>query len=119
MSSYRESEIITKPWGTEKILLLGDRYVIKILTIYAGHGTSIQFHTNKDESVSLIDGSGALLIFDDIESEPEKIPLNHEQWNRIVPGKIHRMESDTGCQILEVSTPELDDVTRLVDPYER
>tara|TARA_Y100000590_G_scaffold394582_1_gene473851 strand:+ start:515 stop:874 length:360 start_codon:yes stop_codon:yes gene_type:complete len=119
MSVHEESKIISKPWGREQILVLGDRYVIKILTISAGQGTSVQYHTYKDESVSLLSGEGVVLIYEDINAEPERIELSHNNWIRLVPGRIHRMESDSGCEILEVSTPELDDVTRLVDPYSR
>ena len=119
MSMHEESKIISKPWGQEQILVLGDRYVIKILTISAGQGTSVQYHTYKDESVSLLSGEGVVLIYEDINAEPERVELSHNNWVRLVPGRIHRMESDPGCQILEVSTPELDDVTRLVDPYSR
>jgi mannose-6-phosphate isomerase len=38
---------------------------------------------------------------------------------RITPGTIHYMEAVTDCDILEVSTPELDDVVRLKDRYGR
>ena len=119
MSVHEESKIISKPWGQEQILVLGDRYVIKVLTIFPGQGTSVQYHTSKDESVSLLNGEGVVLIYDDIDVEPERVALSHNQWVRLVPGRIHRMESEAGCEILEVSTPELDDVTRLIDPYER
>jgi mannose-6-phosphate isomerase len=38
---------------------------------------------------------------------------------RITPGTIHYMEAVTDCDVLEVSTPELDDVVRLKDRYGR
>ena len=38
---------------------------------------------------------------------------------RITPGTIHYMEALTDCDVLEVSTPELDDVVRLKDRYGR
>ena len=38
---------------------------------------------------------------------------------RITPGTIHYMEAVTDCDILEVSTAELDDVVRLKDRYGR
>ena len=38
---------------------------------------------------------------------------------RILPGTVHRMEAVTDVDILEASTPELDDVVRLEDRYGR
>lgn len=38
---------------------------------------------------------------------------------RITPGTIHYMEAVTDCDVLEVSTAELDDVVRLKDRYGR
>jgi quercetin dioxygenase-like cupin family protein len=37
----------------------------------------------------------------------------------ITPGLRHRMIAETDCDILEASTPELDDVVRLEDRYGR
>ena len=37
----------------------------------------------------------------------------------VTPGLLHRMEAITDCTMLEVSTPELDDVVRLEDRYGR
>ena len=38
---------------------------------------------------------------------------------RIVPGTIHYMEAVTDCDVLEASTPELDDVIRVEDDFGR
>ena len=38
---------------------------------------------------------------------------------RIVPHTVHQMEAVTDCDVLEASTPELDDVVRLTDRYGR
>ena len=35
------------------------------------------------------------------------------------PGVIHRMEAIEDCIYLEASTPEIDDVVRLSDDYDR
>ena len=37
----------------------------------------------------------------------------------ITPGTLHRMTGLLDCDILEVSTPELDDAVRLEDRYGR
>jgi mannose-6-phosphate isomerase len=38
---------------------------------------------------------------------------------RIIPGTIHQMVAVTDCDVLEVSTPEIDDIVRLSDKYGR
>jgi hypothetical protein len=38
---------------------------------------------------------------------------------RIRPGMVHRMVAVTDCEVLEASTPQLDDVVRLEDRYGR
>lgn len=52
---------------------------------------------------------------------PDMIDVNLRVGDafRITPGTIHYMEAVTDCDILEVSTPELDDVVRLKDRYGR
>jgi quercetin dioxygenase-like cupin family protein len=51
--------------------------------------------------------------------ELEDMRLTQGQSFRITPGTVHQMEAITDCDILEVSTPELDDVVRLQDRYGR
>jgi mannose-6-phosphate isomerase len=38
---------------------------------------------------------------------------------RITPGTLHRMTGLEDCDLVEVSTPEIDDVVRLEDRYGR
>jgi len=110
---------IEKPWGFEQIRVHTERYVVKTLHIHPGEGTSIQFHEKKDESVSLVSGDASLLVYQSKDDTPSQSSLEIGKWLRVQPGTIHRMESDKGGEILEVSTPELDDVVRLIDPYDR
>jgi mannose-6-phosphate isomerase len=41
-----------------------------------------------------------------------------DTW-RNLPGEVHSVEALENCEVLEVSTPELEDVVRLVDSYGR
>jgi hypothetical protein len=43
----------------------------------------------------------------------------HGDCLHITPGMKHRMTAVEECDVLEVSTPELDDVIRLEDRYGR
>lgn len=112
-----EVKHVPKPWGHETIWGHTDRYVGKILHIKAGHALSVQYHNKKDETVHLL--SGELLYRVQVGDELEDMHLKAGESFRISPGTIHQMEATTDCDILEVSTPELDDVVRLSDRYGR
>lgn len=109
---------VDKPWGHELIWAHADRYVGKILHVREGHLLSLQYHEQKDETLHLLRGRMKFLVGTDPDALEEE--LVEEGWSyRITPGTIHRMEAVTDVDILEVSTPELDDVVRLEDRYGR
>jgi mannose-6-phosphate isomerase len=108
---------VPKPWGHETIWAHTDRYVGKILHIKAGQALSVQYHNRKDETVHLLNGD--LIYRVKLGDELEDMRLTKGQSFRITPGTVHQMEAITDCDILEVSTPELDDVVRLQDRYGR
>ena len=108
---------VAKPWGHETIWAQSDRYVGKILHINAGHELSVQYHNKKDETVHLLSGEIAYRVKNG--EALEDMHLRVGESFRITPGTIHQMVALTDCDILEVSTPELDDVVRLSDRYGR
>ena len=108
---------VPKPWGHETIWAHTDRYVGKILHINAGQELSVQYHNRKDETVHLL--SGEIVYRVKTGENLEDMQLRVGQSFRISPGTIHQMVALTDCDVLEVSTPELDDVVRLSDKYGR
>ncbi len=109
---------VPKPWGHETIWALTDRYVGKILHINAGHELSVQYHNVKDETVYLLSGEIVYRVKSDA-GLLEDVNLKLGEAFRITPGTVHQMVALTDCDVLEVSTPELDDVVRLSDKYGR
>lgn len=109
--------VVPKPWGHETIWAHTDRYVGKILHIKAGHALSVQYHNRKDETVHLL--TGELIYRVKLEGELEDMHLRAGESFRISAGTIHQMEAVTDCDVLEASTPDLDDVVRLSDRYGR
>ena len=109
--------MVEKPWGYELIWAHTPRYVGKILHINKGESLSYQYHRVKDETVRLLSGSLEL----EVEQEGERTKLMFKPGDclHIVPGMKHRMAAVEECEVLEVSTPELDDVVRLEDRYGR
>ena len=109
---------VEKPWGHELIWAVTDRYVGKVLVIEAGRRLSLQRHEIKDESIYVTSGRLRLYLEDDagVVRVEELGPGEH----RHVPtGRIHRYEAIERTELMEVSTPELDDVVRIEDDFGR
>lgn len=119
MSGRVEVRQVPKPWGHETIWAHTDRYVGKILHINAGQALSVQYHERKDETVYLLTGEMKYWVQLPGDMELRDQALTAGQSFRITPGTIHYMEAVTDCDVLEASTPELDDVVRLKDRYGR
>ena len=109
---------IEKPWGHEEIWAHTDRYVGKLLVIETGKRLSLQLHRVKDESIYVLRGRLRLHLEDDA-GVVQVEALGPGEHRRIRPGRTHRFEAVERVEILEVSTPELDDVVRLEDDYGR
>lgn len=109
---------VDKPWGHELIWADTDEYVGKVLHVRAGHALSLQYHETKDETIHLLRGRMTFEVGADAGSL-EEVELTEGQSFRIRPGTIHRMLAVTDVDILEASTPHLDDVVRLEDRYGR
>ena len=113
---------VEKPWGYEIIWAHADRYVGKILHINAGEALSVQYHNVKDETVYLLSGEIIYRVKDGGPDDPgdlRDVHLKAGESYRILPGTVHQMEAKTDCDVLEASTPDLDDVVRLTDRYGR
>ena len=104
---------LEKPWGYEIVFALTDRYCGKVIFVRAGEQLSLQFHERKDETIYLQSGRIELEIAGAVE-------IAHPGASfRLVPGVVHRWRALEDSLVLEVSTPELDDVVRLEDRYGR
>lgn len=109
---------VDKPWGHELIWAHTDRYVGKILHVKAGHALSLQYHERKDETIHLLRGEMRFWAGPSVD-ELALIPMKEGDSYRVTVGTVHRMEAVTDVDILEASTPDLDDVVRLEDRYGR
>ena len=110
--------IVDKPWGHELIWAKTDRYVGKILHVRAGEALSLQYHRVKDETVMVLSGRLRFEFFSEGE-DPRAEELSPGVPFHIAPGLRHRMVAIEDTDVLEVSTPELDDVVRIEDRYGR
>jgi len=108
---------VDKPWGYELIWAHTDRYVGKILFVRTGEALSLQYHERKDETIYIYSGEIDLLIEEDGKLITHRMQAGDAY--HIKPNVKHRMVAIRDTEILEASTPELDDVVRLEDRYNR
>ena len=109
---------VPKPWGSEQIWALTERYCGKIIRIDAGRRLSLQRHARKEESLIVLSGTLRLHLEDD-DGTVRTHDLGPGESAHVDVPRIHRFEALTDVELVEVSTPEIDDVERLEDDYGR
>jgi mannose-6-phosphate isomerase-like protein (cupin superfamily) len=114
-----DSRRVEKPWGYELIWAHGDAYVGKVLFVRAGESLSLQFHRQKDESWLVQSGRAKLELGSAGDAVLKMEVVAPGATFRFRPGTVHRVTALEDTTIIEVSTPQLDDVVRLEDRYGR
>jgi mannose-6-phosphate isomerase len=114
-----EPRKVEKPWGHELIWAEAERYVGKVLFVKAGESLSLQFHRQKDESWLVHAGRAKVELGSAGDALLDAEVVGPGSAFRFRPGTVHRVTALEDTTILEVSTPELDDVVRLEDRYGR
>ena len=111
---------IPKPWGYETIWAHQPFYVGKFIHIKEGHQLSLQKHLMKHESICVLKGKMRLHIAltDDDHKLTYHVLGPGDSWD-IAPGTLHRFEAIDETDLVEVSTPYLDDIVRVKDDYGR
>jgi mannose-6-phosphate isomerase len=110
---------VEKPWGHELIWAKADEYAGKLLFIRAGQALSLQFHREKDESWYVLEGKAELELGEAGQAVLKTEIVGPGSAFRFPPGTVHRVTAVEDTTILEVSTPQLDDIVRLEDAYGR
>ena len=114
-----EPRRVDKPWGYELIWAHTDAYVGKLLHVAAGHSLSLQFHRVKDEAWLIQSGRARLELGNEGDAVLQQEIVGAGACFHYAPGTVHRITAIEDTDILEVSTPHLDDVVRLEDAYGR
>lgn len=112
------AERVEKPWGHEIIWAHTDRYAGKILHVHAGRRLSLQFHARKAETMRVLSGLLELEVHEEGQS-PRTVRLAAGEGWHLPPGVRHRTTAIEDTVILEVSSPELDDLVRIADDHGR
>lgn len=111
-------KIVEKPWGREMWIAQTDKYALKIIEFRKGNRSSLQYHVKKQEHIYVEAG----LLRMELENEQglmETLMLKSGAVVEVMPGRRHRVTAVEDVRLVEVSTPELDDVVRVEDDYNR
>lgn len=108
---------VEKPWGHELIWARTDRYVGKVLHIEPGQVLSLQYHKKKDETIHVL--TGEIILRTKPKDTLVEVRMKPGESFHIAPPLVHQFEAVVATDLLEVSTPEIDDVVRLQDRYGR
>lgn len=113
------TNVTEKPWGHEVLLVKNDLYVVKQLFVKANSRLSLQVHEEKCEHVTLVSGEAFIYVEDN--NGLAEFQLTPMEPVHIPPGVAHRIMSSSRSDavLVEVSTPQLDDIIRIDDDYGR
>ena len=111
-------KIVQKPWGREIWVAHTDKYALKIIEINKGTRSSLQYHVKKHEHI-FVDRGVLEMEWENEAGQMETLTLNPGDVVENRPGRKHRAIAVEDVRLLEVSTPELDDVVRVEDDYHR
>lgn len=120
--SFTPPETTLKPWGKEEKWAHTEDYVGKFLHVTAGHRLSLQYHEEKEETMCVISGKVILTYGkegDIYTNETFTKEMCVGDTVHLKPRTIHRIEAVEDAVVVEVSTPQLQDVVRLYDDYKR
>ncbi|WP_420547798.1 mannose-1-phosphate guanylyltransferase/mannose-6-phosphate isomerase [Curvivirga sp.] len=109
---------VYRPWGNYRNIGTGDKFLAKIITVYAGCSLSLQYHNKRAEHWVVVQGQALVTRGDDV------FELNANESTYIAIGQHHRLENKTEHPLImvEVQTGDFleeDDIVRLDDVYGR
>lgn len=110
-------KLVEKPWGKELWVAHTDKYALKIIEFKQGSRSSLQYHNKKAEHIFV--ETGLLKAEEEINGEMVVTVYGPGSVIENPPLKKHRIEALEDVRLIEVSTPELDDVVRVEDDYGR
>jgi mannose-6-phosphate isomerase-like protein (cupin superfamily) len=112
---------VEKPWGWELVWAETGDYVGKLLFVRAGEALSLQYHELKDESWLVQSGRARLELGEPGKpgGELDAVEIGPDDTFHFAPRTLHRVTALEDLLVVEVSTPQPDDVVRVEDRYGR
>jgi choline kinase/mannose-6-phosphate isomerase-like protein (cupin superfamily) len=116
--SKKELKTVYKPWGKEEWIELNEKYCYKRIYINKGYKTSFQYHNFKHETNYIISGEAEIWLEDEYGVLNKSIMVSGDFFT-VIPPRKHRVIALSDLVLQEVSTPEVDDVIRIDDEFNR
>lgn len=111
-----------KPWGQELIFaVVPGKYAGKVIQVTAGHSLSLQYHREKEETISMLTGE-AVVRYGPAADQLTDVTFRPGDTIHLPPGVLHRITAITDVTFVESSTAYpgwREDVVRLEDSYGR
>lgn len=116
--TYKPGEKDTRPWGTWEVLDVGERHVVKRITVQPGKVLSLQLHHYRDEHWVIVKGTATVTLGSDTfeKNENETVFIPRETTHRIANN------TDQPLEFIEIQTGGIlseGDIVRLEDAYGR
>jgi len=119
--------LVSKPWGSYHVLILGDDYVVKQLRISPEQQFSLQKHEHRTEEWTILEGVG-LMTLGENRKETSTFVLGKLSRAMVPKGYVHRLKNTSKNKDLivleiwwgdeKVSLSE-EDIVRYEDEYNR
>lgn len=115
---YSRGQSDERPWGRWEVLDVGERHIVKRITVNSGHKLSLQYHDHRSEHWIIVRGKALVTLGEEnmtrAENETVYIPV----------GTVHRVanEGPEVLEFIEIQTGKIlseDDIIRLDDSYGR
>jgi mannose-6-phosphate isomerase-like protein (cupin superfamily) len=115
---YKRGQSDERPWGRWEVLDVGERHIVKRITVNPGHALSLQYHDHRHEHWVIVRGKAVVTL------GKEKVNRGENEIVDIPAGTIHRVANEGSgiLEFIEIQTGEVlseDDITRLEDNYGR
>jgi len=109
---------VQRPWGSYTVLLEGEGFKVKRITVTSGEKLSLQFHHHRSENWIVVKGKGL------VTRDEEESILEVGEGIKIPKLTRHRLENPgkETLEIIEVQEGDYlgeDDIVRLEDKYDR
>lgn len=115
---YNINEVGERPWGTWKCIAVGDKFIVKFITVNPHASLSLQMHDFRSEHWIIVKGTPTITV-GNVKKE-----YSFGQSVNIPVKTKHRLENLTGeiSEILEIQMGDIldeNDITRFEDIYNR
>jgi mannose-6-phosphate isomerase len=110
------AQVVKRPWGTYRTIgQWSDKITVKVLTVNPRSRLSLQKHRYRDEEWLCLSGSARVRVGE------KTFMMGVGDRTSILRNQLHRISSETGAELLEVSFGKFDeeDIVRLEDDYGR